>query len=104
MLALLAAAWLTSTPVLAQSAGAIRGNVVDADYQTPLDETRVTVVGTSLSTRTGESGSFLFERVPPGSYTLSFARAGYSGCSRPTWSSPRAAWSPCAPSSCRRSS
>jgi hypothetical protein len=67
-------------PVHAQSAaanGAIRGSVVDKDFETPISRVRVTLVEAFLATQTNEDGNFLFERVPPGTYTLSFGRDGY---------------------------
>jgi hypothetical protein len=67
-------------PVHAQSAaasGAIRGSVLDKDFETPLSRVTVTLVEAFLATQTNADGNFLFERVPPGTYTLSFGRDGY---------------------------
>jgi TonB-dependent receptor len=72
---------LCALPAAAQTgdepAGAIRGIVYDEDFQVPLAGVRVSVVGTRLTTVTGPVGNFLLENVPPGAYTLSFARQGY---------------------------
>jgi len=80
---LLAAALVasTSTPLRAQSvptlSGAIRGTVSDADFDTALPRARVTIVEAFLTTLTDDSGHFVFERVPPGAYSLSITRDGY---------------------------
>jgi outer membrane receptor protein involved in Fe transport len=66
--------------VRAQSAaasGAIRGRVVDADFQTPISRVQVTLLEAFLAASTNADGDFVFERVPPGIYTLSFGREGY---------------------------
>ncbi|MGD8375660.1 MAG: TonB-dependent receptor [Acidobacteriota bacterium] len=57
----------------------IRGIVVDLDFQPPipLEGVTVTVVELGLAATTGQDGSFLFDAVPPGSYSLSFAKDGY---------------------------
>lgn len=60
-----------------QGNGAIRGSVHDADVELPAPEVRVSVVGTLLGAVTSEDGDFLVENVPPGSYTLTFAKPGY---------------------------
>ncbi len=74
--ALLALSWASA---LAQEAagGTIRGVVYDKDFEAPLGEVRVAIVEALLSTRTGPDGSFHFEGLPPGSYTLLFSRDGY---------------------------
>jgi len=67
-------------PLLAQTAaptGTIRGTVVDIDYELPLKGVRIAVLGTSLSARTDENGTFLIENVPPGTWTLVFSLEGY---------------------------
>ncbi|HKQ96569.1 MAG TPA: TonB-dependent receptor [Candidatus Polarisedimenticolia bacterium] len=69
------------TPVRAQSGptlfGAIRGTVSDADFDTSIAGARITIVEAFLTTVTDASGRFVFERVPPGTYTLSITRDGY---------------------------
>ena len=57
--------------------GAIRGSVIDKDFDSPLARVRVTLVEELLATATSADGQFLFERVPPGVYTLSFTKDGY---------------------------
>ena len=43
----------------------------------PLPRARVTLVEALLATATNADGQFLFERVPPGTYTLSVTKDGY---------------------------
>jgi TonB-dependent receptor len=57
--------------------GAIRGTVRDVDFNIPLSDVVVTLVGQDRRTETRENGTFLFEEVPPGRYTLSFKKLGY---------------------------
>ncbi|HZM69112.1 MAG TPA: TonB-dependent receptor [Candidatus Cryosericum sp.] len=73
------AALVPVPPVLAQQAvsGAIRGTVSDKDFDVPLAQVRVTLLEAFLSTQSGTDGTFLFERVPPGTYTLAFTKDGY---------------------------
>jgi TonB-dependent receptor len=80
-------AWLVSwplAPALSPSAaaqeaatGALRGAVYDRDFGTPLGDVRVSIAEALLSVTTSEDGNFIFERVPPGSYTVIVAREGY---------------------------
>lgn len=57
--------------------GAIRGTVTDKDFGVPLAQVRVTILEAFLATQTGLDGAFVFERVPPGTYTVAFTRDGY---------------------------
>lgn len=70
---------LSTTPVRAQAAGAgsIRGTVVDDDIDSALAGVRVTIVGTAVGVLTQDDGGFVFERIPAGTYTLSFSKEGY---------------------------
>jgi TonB-dependent receptor len=69
---------LGSSVALAQEGvGAIRGVVYDLDFGVPLNAVRVTIVELGRSTETGDSGGFLIEGVPPGAYTLTFAKSGW---------------------------
>jgi TonB-dependent receptor len=58
-------------------AGAIRGRVTDKDFDVALSRVRVTLVEALLATSTNEDGRFVFENVPPGTYTLSFTKDGF---------------------------
>lgn len=76
LVALIAAATPARSQVIGQS-GAIRGSVHDRDFDVPLARARVTLVEALLATATDPDGQFLFERVPPGTYTLSVTKDGY---------------------------
>jgi outer membrane receptor protein involved in Fe transport len=76
VVALLAAITPAHPQVIGQS-GAIRGSVHDRDFDVPLPRARVTLVEALLATGTNADGQFLFERVPPGTYTLSVTKDGY---------------------------
>jgi outer membrane receptor protein involved in Fe transport len=76
VVALLAATTPAVPQVIGQS-GAIRGSVHDRDFDVPLARARVTLVEALLATGTNADGQFLFERVPPGTYTLSVTKEGY---------------------------
>lgn len=73
-------AGIGAAPAAAQSgarAGGIRGSVYDVDFQVPVAAARVSIVGTSLATATDDGGTFRFDNVPPGTYTLIVSKAGY---------------------------
>jgi outer membrane receptor protein involved in Fe transport len=77
---LVVALFAASTPAVPQvigQSGAIRGSVHDRDFDVPLARARVTLVEALLATGTSTDGLFLFERVPPGTYTLSVTKDGY---------------------------
>jgi hypothetical protein len=76
LVALLTAAMPARTQVIGQS-GAIRGTVYDKDFELALPRACVTLVEALLATATNADGQFLFERVPPGIYTLSVTKDGY---------------------------
>ncbi len=58
-------------------AGALRGAVLDKDLGAPLAGARVSIVEALLSATTTADGNFLFEKVPPGAYTVIVSRDGY---------------------------
>ncbi|HET6277540.1 MAG TPA: carboxypeptidase regulatory-like domain-containing protein, partial [Candidatus Polarisedimenticolia bacterium] len=79
-LIVLLTATVAGAPAAAQSgaqAGGIRGSVFDADFQVPVAEARVSIVGTSLAAATDDGGNFRIDNVPPGTYTLTFSKTGY---------------------------
>jgi TonB-dependent receptor len=78
ILAVLAAPALAPlAPAQEAPTGALRGTVYDRDFQAPLAGARVSIVEALLSATSSSGGSFLFERVPAGTYTVIVAREGY---------------------------
>ncbi len=55
----------------------ISGLVVDTRTGKPLADIEVRVKGSTLTTTTARDGSFLFEEVPPGTYSLEVAATDY---------------------------
>ena len=75
---LLLALAASGTPRAAEGpTGGIRGTVYDKDFSAPLPQARVSINEILLSAVTADDGHFLFERVPPGRYTLSVVKDGY---------------------------
>jgi hypothetical protein len=66
-----------STGTLAQALGAIRGTVVDEETGAPLSGVRVATLESRAAAVTTSEGNFVLERIPSGSYTLTFSREGY---------------------------
>jgi TonB-dependent receptor len=78
LLAATAAAF--SSPLGAQqdeSLGAVRGTVYDKDFGSPLPDVHVSIVERQLGATTNENGIFVINRVPEGTYTMTFAKSGY---------------------------
>ncbi len=75
-----AAALLTANPGVlpAQETGLIVGRVVDAESGRPLADVAVSILGTELSTRTGEGGSYKLRKVPAGIALMRLQLAGYA--------------------------
>ena len=74
------AALLALAPVcsaFAQEVGSIRGVVYDGDFDVPIVGVEVSVAETGLVASTGEQGNYLLGQLPPGVYTLVFAKDGY---------------------------
>ena len=86
------AAWLSlllvflvvSTPrVHAQTAGSLRGHVLDpAGAAVPAAKIELTEGGNVLDALSGPDGSYSFKAVAPGSYTLTVGAAGFAPFSR----------------------
>jgi len=70
---------MTGLSLSAQTAGHIRGTVVDDDGK-PLEGVQVVATHNSAarSTKTGKDGQFRFSMVPPGSYIVHFSLPEYS--------------------------
>lgn len=70
---------LVLPPALASAqSGVIRGRVVDAATQQPLQDAQVSVVGTQRGAATDQRGEYSIAGVPAGSYTVRARRIGYS--------------------------
>ena len=76
------AVWCGTSISLAQGVGAIRGTVYDPDFDVPMAEVRVTILELGISVRTADAGNYVFEEVPPGSYTLIFNLDGFQRLTR----------------------
>ncbi|MFH1765199.1 MAG: TonB-dependent receptor plug domain-containing protein, partial [Gemmatimonadota bacterium] len=76
-LAVLAAIAALPGTGLAQERGAITGQVLASDTQTPIWGVHVQVQALGLTTGTDERGRFLFASVPYGTYTLRASVIGY---------------------------
>ncbi|WP_372847225.1 carboxypeptidase regulatory-like domain-containing protein, partial [Pontiella sp.] len=63
--------------------GGIRGMALDADFEVPLPGVKVRISETGQETQTGDAGSFFFEQVEPGSYTVLFNKPGYTRFTKP---------------------
>ena len=68
----------TATVAAQQPVGSIRGSVRDADFSMPLVSAQVSIAETGEKCATTEDGTFVFGKVPPGSYTLVMAKDGYT--------------------------
>ena len=58
--------------------GTVVGLVTAEDTGQPLGNTNVFIVGTGLGTLSNQSGNFIIQRVPPGTYQLEFSSIGRS--------------------------
>ena len=68
---------LVTIAASAAAQGNITGTVTAVGANTPLQEARVIVVGTSLFTSTGPDGKYTLRRVPAGTAELRVIRVGY---------------------------
>lgn len=57
--------------------GTIKGRVVDIETQSPIPGATVMLVGTKLGAATDEQGMYAIEKVPVGSYAISFSSLGF---------------------------
>ncbi|PAU93222.1 hypothetical protein CK503_12420 [Aliifodinibius salipaludis] len=73
-----------TNPVMAQEQGEaeLSGEVVDASSQEAISGAQLVLQGVDKEATTGEDGSFTFEMVSPGTYTLSVSADGYEGWSQ----------------------
>lgn len=75
----LVCAWVSVAA--AQSTGTVKGKVIDASTQRPLDGAQITVVGTDLGTLTNAAGEYQFN-VPLGQVILRIRRVGYGSSNK----------------------
>ncbi|HKF42366.1 MAG TPA: carboxypeptidase-like regulatory domain-containing protein [Thermoanaerobaculia bacterium] len=70
---------IAGLPLSGQTAGHIRGTVVDDDGK-PLEGVQVEATQSSAkrSTKTGKDGQFRFTMIPPGAYVVHFSLPKYS--------------------------
>src|SRR5688572_30317344 len=61
----------------AQSSGALRGSILDADFSVPVAGATVMVEGTGLGATSTEDGSFFINDMPPGQYNLVVSKDGF---------------------------
>lgn len=62
----------------AQEVGGIRGVVYDKDFDVPMPGVQVSINETGQTVTTTDEGTFVFARVDPNTYTLVFAKEGYT--------------------------
>ena len=55
----------------------ISGNVVDESLGLPLDNAHITLSPTMLTVTTDSDGSFSFDNIDPGEYTITVQKTGY---------------------------
>lgn len=68
---------ILTSPSLHGQVGGLRGVVVDADFLQPLPNTAVLIEETSQRQTTDSDGTFFFNEMEPGVYTLLVSRDGY---------------------------
>jgi TonB-dependent receptor len=61
-----------------EQAGSIRGMVYDSDFDAPLGGAKVTLAETEQTAVTSDEGNYILNQVAPGTYTLIFAKDGYT--------------------------
>jgi TonB-dependent starch-binding outer membrane protein SusC len=66
----------------AQATGVVRGQVIEAATQRPLEGALITVVGAGVSTLTNEQGNYLLTGVPAGERTVRVQLIGYGQLER----------------------
>ncbi|MEI6515195.1 MAG: carboxypeptidase regulatory-like domain-containing protein, partial [bacterium] len=57
--------------------GGIRGSVSDAEFGGPAAQAKIQVVELNKEQVTSEDGHFIFEGLPPGTYTITVSKPGY---------------------------
>src|SRR5687768_14550176 len=72
------AATLFVAPLTAQTTGAVGGTVVRSNTASPLAGALVEVIGTGITTSTGQDGRYNLVRVPAGTQTIEFRSIGFA--------------------------
>ncbi len=68
---------LLSTQVFAQSLNVVKGKVLDADTNQPIEGVNVLVVDTDVSQKTATDGTFKLQSMPKGKQIVSLKKIGY---------------------------
>jgi TonB-linked SusC/RagA family outer membrane protein len=71
-----------SAPAAIRAAGTVRGRVVDADGNQPVNAAQVVVVGTRLGAATNAAGEYVIRGVGAGQVTIRVMRIGYQPSTR----------------------
>ena len=66
-----------STIAFAQNTGVLKGRIVDAQNQLPLEGATVVVVGTAIGVVTNQQGYFTLENIPTKTYSIEASYLGY---------------------------
>ena len=66
-----------------QHHGRMAGNIVDKETHQPLVGANFIIINTGQGAASGQSGSFIINNIPAGSYTVQVSMIGYSGIVRP---------------------
>jgi hypothetical protein len=67
----------TKTPGKRPAVGVIKGRVLDGETQKPLADVIIVIVGTQWQTGSDSNGTFIFQEIPLGSYSLMCNPEGY---------------------------
>ncbi len=67
----------TETIAQEQTEASLTGEVVDATTQEAISGAQIMLEGSDMETTSGDDGSFTFDSVEPGSYTITVSAEGY---------------------------
>lgn len=70
-------------PIVSAQMGGIRGTVYDKDFDVPLFNAQILIAETGQKSNSTEEGNYIFNELPPGTYTLIFSKEGYTRQYRP---------------------
>ena len=66
-----------------QHHGGMAGSIIDKETHQPLVGANFIIINTGQGTASGQSGGFIINNIPVGSYTVQVGMIGYSGIIRP---------------------